>query len=58
MMYWAFTTLSTVGLGDYFPMRNYERYMGAFGFLMGVAVFSYIMGNFTTIINFILDFIY
>lgn len=29
--------------------------MGAFGFLMGVAVFSYIMGNFTTIINFILD---
>ena len=55
MMYWAFTTLSTVGLGDYYPMSNYERALSSFGFLMGVAVFSYIMGNFAEIIQFILD---
>ena len=55
MMYWAFTTLSTVGLGDYYPMSNYERALSSFGFLMGVAVFSYIMGNFAEIIQFIMD---
>ena len=55
MMYWAFTTLSTVGLGDYYPMSNYERGLSSVGFLMGVAVFSYIMGNFAEIIQFILE---
>ena len=55
MMYWAFTTLSTVGLGDYYPMSNYERALSSFGFLMGVAVFSYIMGNFAEILSFIMD---
>lgn len=50
MMYWAFTTLSTIGLGDYYPMSNYERMLASFGFLLGVAVFSYIMGNFSNII--------
>ena len=55
MMYWAFTTLSTVGLGDYYPMSNYERALSSVGFLMGVAVFSYIMGNFAEIIQFILE---
>ena len=55
MMYWAFTTLSTVGLGDFYPMSNYERALSSFGFLMGVAVFSYIMGNFADILSFIMD---
>lgn len=55
MMYWSFTTLSTVGLGDFYPMSNYERLMSSFGFLCGVAVFSYIMGNFADVITFILD---
>ena len=54
-MYWAFTTLSTVGFGDYYPMSNFERGFAAFGFLGGVAVFSYIMGNFAEIISFILN---
>ena len=55
MMYWAFTTLSTVGLGDYYPMSNTERALASMGFLGGVAVFSYIMGKFADIISFILD---
>ena len=55
MMYWAFTTLSTVGFGDFYPMSNYERGLCSIGFLMGVAVFSYIMGNFAEIIAFLLE---
>ena len=50
MMYWAFTTLSTVGLGDFYPISNFERGLSAFGFLMGVAIFSYMLGNFAEII--------
>ena len=46
MMYWAFTTLSTVGLGDYYPVSYSERFLAAFGFLIGVAIFAYVMGNF------------
>jgi hypothetical protein len=44
--YFAFTSLTTVGFGDYHPRANLERVCGAFILLIGVAVFSYIMGNF------------
>ena len=50
MMYWAFTTLSTVGLGDYYPVSFTERALAAFGFMIGVAVFAYVMGNFLEIL--------
>lgn len=49
--YWAFTSLSTVGFGDYVPRSDIERVVGAFILLSGVAVFSYIMGNFIDILN-------
>lgn len=55
MMYWAFTTLSTVGLGDYYPVSFSERFLAAFGFLIGVAVFAYVMGNFLAILIVIKD---
>lgn len=45
-IYFAFTSLTTVGFGDYHPRGNFERVCGAFILLIGVAVFSYIMGNF------------
>jgi len=51
MMYFAFTSLSTVGFGDYNPRSNIERFMVAFVLLFGVAVFSYIMGIFIEILN-------
>lgn len=41
--YFAFTSLSTVGFGDFNPKNNYERILCAFMLLFGVAVFSYIM---------------
>ena len=46
VVYFAFTTLATVGYGDYYPVSNTERLIGSFIILFGVAVFSFIMGNF------------
>jgi len=53
--YYAFTTLSTVGFGDYHPRSNAERGVCAFILLIGVAIFSYIMGNFIEILISIQD---
>ena len=50
MTYYAFTTLSTVGFGDYHPRSDAERAVCAFILLVGVAIFSYIMGNFIEIL--------
>ena len=50
MIYFAFTTLSTVGFGDYHPRSNAERLICAFILLIGVAIFSYIMGIFIEIL--------
>ena len=50
-MYFAFTSLSTVGFGDFHPRSNSERLVGAFILLFGVAIFSYIMGNFIEILQ-------
>jgi hypothetical protein len=49
--YFALTTLSTVGYGDYFPVSNIERIVAVLIMLGGVAFFSYIMGNFIEIIS-------
>ena len=51
LTYFAFTSLSTVGFGDFAPISNTERLIGAFILLLGVAVFSYIMGNFIEILT-------
>jgi len=50
-MYFAFTTLSTVGFGDYYPKGDVERLVGGFVMLFGVAIFSYIMGKFIEILD-------
>ena len=41
--------LSTVGYGDMFPLSNLERVIGVLCMMVGVAVFSLVMGQFTTI---------
>jgi hypothetical protein len=50
-MYFSFTSLSTVGFGDYHPRSNVERVVAAFILLFGVAVFSYCMGIFVEILQ-------
>ena len=45
LVYFAFTSLTTVGFGDFHPRSNVERLFIAFGLLVGVAVFSLVIGN-------------
>ena len=40
-----------MGFGDYAPRSNIERASGAFVLLTGVAMFSYLMGNFIEILE-------
>ena len=51
VVYFAFTSLSTVGFGDLRPESDFERLLGSAILLIGVAVFSYIMGNFLMILD-------
>lgn len=44
MVYFTFTSLSTVGFGDLNPRSNSERILTAVILLFGVAIFSYILG--------------
>ena len=48
--YFTFTTLSTVGFGDFHPRSEVERIVATFILLIGVAIFSFIMGNFIEIL--------
>jgi len=47
----AFTSLSTVGFGDIHPRSNAERIICAMILLFGVAIQSYIMGEFIDILS-------
>ena len=51
VVYYAFTSLTTIGFGDYHPQSDYERIFIAILLLFGVAIFSFIMGNFIEILN-------
>ena len=46
MIYYMFTTLSSVGLGDFNPKSETERLIIAFILLIGCTCFSYIMSQF------------
>jgi hypothetical protein len=51
LMYYSFTSLSTVGFGDYNPRSDEERAICALILLLGVAIFSYFMGILFEIID-------
>jgi CRP-like cAMP-binding protein len=44
-LYWAFTTMTTVGYGDVHPSTPNERLYGFFAMLVAVGVFAYTVGN-------------
>ena len=48
--YFAFTSLTTVGFGDFHPKSNPERMFTALGLLLGVLMFSYISGELMAIL--------
>jgi len=49
--YFAFTSLSTVGFGDFVPQSNTERLIGSGMLLFGVLIFSNIMNQFIDLIH-------
>lgn len=51
LMYFAYTTLSTVGFGDFNPRSDSERLFCILILLLGVAIFGLILGNFDEIIR-------
>ena len=46
-----FTSMSTVGFGDFHPKSDFERLVCTFILIFGVAIFSMIMWNFVAIIE-------
>ena len=48
--YFAITTLSTIGYGDFHPVSIKERICALLILLFGVSVFSFIMGQFIEIL--------
>ena len=44
--YFALTTLSTVGFGDFYPVSDLERVLGGLIILFGVALFGIIINEF------------
>lgn len=51
IMYYSFTTLTTIGFGDITPVSDSERFIAAFIMLFGVAIFSLIMSEFLSILT-------
>ena len=50
MIYYTFTTLATVGFGDYHPCADEEKLFACFVFLSGISVVSYLRGIFSEIL--------
>ena len=50
-LYWAFTTMTTVGYGDIVIVNNTERLVAMFAMIVGGACFGYIIGGVTSILE-------
>ena len=51
LIYYAFTSLTTVGFGDFYPRSNGERLIIGFCLLFGVNIFSIAAGSFLDILT-------
>ena len=56
ILYFTFTSLSTVGFGDFYPITNEERIFCSFILLFGVTIFSYTQSQLESVLfNTMLD---
>lgn len=44
-MYFALTSLSTVGFGDYYPITDFERLLCSVLLISGVLIMSYVLSE-------------
>jgi len=51
VIYWSFTTLSTVGYGDITPCNNMEMTYTVASMVCGSAMFAYIVGNISSVVT-------
>lgn len=50
-LYWAFTTMTTVGYGDINASNDTERLLAILSMLVGASVFGYVVGNVTVLVE-------
>jgi hypothetical protein len=50
-MYWAMSTMATVGYGDVTPIQIPEKLVSMAGMLIGVTVFAYIMSTVSSLLS-------
>lgn len=50
-VYFSFTSLSTVGFGDFHPKSDLERALGSIMLMLGVSIFSMAMGRFIEMVE-------
>uniref|UniRef100_A0A061QTN1 Potassium sodium hyperpolarization-activated cyclic nucleotide-gated channel protein n=1 Tax=Tetraselmis sp. GSL018 TaxID=582737 RepID=A0A061QTN1_9CHLO len=50
-LYWAMSTLTTVGYGDVTPLTNAEKIVSMFAMVVGVTIFAYFMGSTASLIT-------
>ena len=48
---WAFTTITTVGYGDIWPVSDNEKVFGTFCMIVACGIFAYIVGSIGTIVD-------
>jgi hyperpolarization activated cyclic nucleotide-gated potassium channel 2 len=50
-LYWALTTMATIGYGDIYPITELEKVFTMFCMIVACGTFAFMVGSVTSIIN-------